>query len=535
MTDATFAYDPATRTVRGALLPFGELSRRSVSGTEPVMFAAGTVDIPADPSVVTLNRMHNRFDPVGRATVLRQEGDRHVYSEFQIAQTPEGDKWIADNIGSDGKVKADAPMRRLSAEVTDLVVRGSQAVRARLTGAALVTEGAFASAALFAVETDEHHEDTFTDADGVTWQRVEDTHRSTEGDTTTTTTTVVESITTDADAEEAEDTTEEESEDALMGDSIVPGGVQTAPRPTLDGLFAAIARNDPDQMREYRAAGELFALNTLQHSGPSTVTIGADVQETGYLGELWTRAPYQRRIVPLVQHATLTNYTMRGWRWVDGKRPVMDDYAGNTAEVPTNALDTEPVDVNASRLAGGHRLDRRFQDFNDQAVVGSYVVNQTEDYKRKTDAKCLAAIIAAGTTTAPGAVPSGIAKGLAAIVDGALGVIGTENRPAYALVSPELWRDIILTPKDDVLAFLNAGFGLEEGDVAGFRIQPAVVGTGKVFVGAKEALTFYELGETPIRVEGVVPGNGATDVAVFGYWATLANNASAIRSVTVAE
>lgn len=222
---------------------------------------------------------------------------------------------------------------------------------------------------------------------------------------------------------------------------------------------------------------------------------------------------------------------MKGWRWVEGKRPTVDDYTGNTTEVPSNAVDTEPVDVNAARLAGGHRLDRRYTDFNDQEVVASYLTNQTEDYKRKTDGKALAAVLASATTTAPGTVPSGIAKGLAAIVDGALGVIATENAPSYALVDPTLWRDILLTPKDDILAYLETGFGFEEGKGPGFTIRPAAT-SGKVIVGAKEALTFYELGETPIRVDGVVPGNGATDVAVFGYWATLTNNAAAIRSVT---
>lgn len=514
-----FSYDPEARKLRGIVLPFGELSRLSVSGADPVMFGADSIDLPRDPSVVTLNREHNRHDPVGRATFLekRREG---VYAEFAIADTDEGDDYLARG-----------NLRKLSAEVAGIVRDGAKAIKARLTGAALVTEGAFASAALFAItsEETEQHVSEYTDADGVTWTRKVETHTTTERSAAATTDTT----TTDTTKTEGEEP-EEEEEEALMG-NIVPGdGITTTPRPTLDGLFAAITRNDPDSLAPYAAAGDLFALSTLQHSGPTTVTIGEDTQQTGYLGELWTRAAYQRRFVALVTQATLTNYKMRGWRWVDGKRPEVGDYAGNTAEVPSNALDTEAVDVTASRLAGGHRLDRRFRDFNDQSVIASYLVNQAEDYKRKTDAKVLAAIGATATTTAPGTVPTGIAKGLAAVVDGALGVIATENRPSFALIDPALWRDIVLTPKDDVLAFLNAGFGLEEGDVAGFKLMPAAVGAGKVLVGAKEALTYYELGETPIRVDGVAPGNGAEDVAVFGYWATLANNAAAIRSVTVA-
>lgn len=530
MTTADFSYDPETRTLRGILLPFGEMSRPSVSGAEPVMFSADAIDLPRDPSVVTLNRHHNRFDPVGRATVLEKRAEG-VYAEFAIADTPEGDAYLTTERRT---------LRKLSAELADIARDGVRAIRSRLTGAALVAAPAFASAGLFAADTTEHHTDRYTDPDGVTWQRVEDTDRHTDDDgTTTTTTTVVESVTTDPapattpDAAEAEDTDPDKEETALMG-NIVPGGTPaaTAPRPTLDGLFAAIARNDPSQLAPYRHAGELFALATVQHSGPGEVTISDDTAQTSYLGELWGRAPYQRHIVPLLQQAQLTSWNMRGWRWVDGKTPQVDDYEGNTKQVPSNELDTEPVDVNAARLAGGHRIDRRFRDFNDQAVIESYLTHQTEDYKRKTDRKALAAILAAASPTPLGTVPSSVAVGLAAVVDAALGVIETENTPAYALVSPELWRDILLTPKDDILAYLETGFGFEQGTGPGFTLRPAAVGAGSVVVGAREALTFYELGETPIRVEGVVPGNGAEDVAVFGYWATLTNNAAAIRKVS---
>lgn len=504
-----FSYDPTTRTLRGILLPFGELSRTSISGTEPMMFGADSIDLPRDPSVVTLNREHNRHDPIGRATFLEKRATG-VYAEFAIADTDEGDDYLSRG-----------NLRKLSAEVAGILRDGVKAVKSRLTGAALVTEGAFASAALFAVADEE-----LTDEAAAVLTEALTAFR---GDIATLTETIATLTPTTPQVDP------DKEEEALMGNIVPDGGLAiTTPRPTLDGLFAALTHGDADSLAPFAGAGDLFALATVQQSGPTTVTIGADTQEIGYLGELWTRAAYQRRFVPLVGQATLTNYTMRGWRWVDGKRPEVGDYSGNTVEVPSNALDTEPVDVTAARLAGGHRLDRRFRDFNDQSVVASYLVNQAEDYKRKTDAKVLAALIAAGTTTAPGTVPAGIAKGLAAVVDGALGVIATENRPAYALVDPLLWRDIILTPKDDVLAFLNAGFGLEEGDMAGFKIMPAAVGTGKVLVGAKEALTYYELGETPIRVDGVQPGNGAEDIAVFGYWATLANNAAAIRSVTVA-
>ncbi|WP_336630775.1 MULTISPECIES: phage major capsid protein [unclassified Microbacterium] len=527
MTNDLFTIDAEARTIRGLLIPFGEMSRPSITA-EPVMFtAASGLTLPADPGVATLyDNDHDRFEPRGRGVEFERT-DAGVVATFSIARDENGDALLSR---AEAAKAAGKPLR-LSAEIKSLVRASGVAVSGILTGASIATEGAFASAALFSTETSAHEAREYTDEHGVTWRRVEDSTTVHDDDgTSTTTTTVVESVTTDK-ADEAEP---QEEESALMtATTIVPGQPAAPAALSLNGLFSAIARQDPDALRQYREAGDLFALATVQHSGPSAVTIGTDTQRPDYLGELWTRAPYNRRYVPLLQQAALTSWNMKGWRWVEGKRPEVADYSGNTAEVPSNAVDTEPVDVSASRLAGGHRLDRRYTDFNDQEVVASYLINQAEDYKRKTDAKALAAVLAAATTTAPGTVPSGIAKGLAAIVDGALGVIATENSPSYALVDPTLWRDILLTPKDDILAYLETGFGFEQGTGPGFTIRPAAT-SGKVVVGAKEALTFYELGETPIRVDGVVPGNGSNDVAVFGYWATLTNNGAAIRSVTPA-
>lgn len=529
--NGTYSYDPATRTVRGIVLPFHQGTRAEDIRND--VYAADNIDVPTDPSIITLNRRHNRFDPIGRA-IVAEKRDAGVYTEYRIAETPEGDAWLAEHVDEYGKLRPTGTLNKLSAEVADIVREGGRIIRARLTGAALVPEGAFVGAALYEVTTSETHADTFTDENGVTWRRDESVTRTTGGDTTT-----VESVvTTTTDPAPADTTTTETPADAEEEQeynmTLSPTGATppAAPALSLHGLYTAIARNDKESLDPYAGAGELFALKTLQHAGTGDKTIGTDTAQTGFLGELWDKTPYARKIIPLLNVQQLMSYKATGWRWISP--PTVGDYAGNTAEVPSNELDTEPVEVTAQRLAGGHRLDRRFRDFGDTSVIASYVEHQTDDYKRKSDAKGLAAVLAAATVTAPGNVPGGISKGLAAIVDGALGVVATENSPSYALVDPTLWRDILLTPKDDILAYLEAGFGFEQGTGPGFTIRPAATG-GKVIVGAREALTYWELpGESPIRVEGLVPGNGAEDIAVFGYYATLVNNAAAIRSVTPA-
>jgi len=528
MTDALFTVDPASRRIRGLVLPYGELSQPNVSGTEPVMFSTGTVTLPADPSVVSLSDDHPSGsslipENLGRAVSL-EETEQGVVAEFEIARTPEGDALLAR------ATDPTQPKPRLSAELRGLVRRGAQAVASVLRGVAVVPQGAFQSAAMFAAldevtEAEELPEAVLDAIDQIVAERLDGVRG---GDTKT------------PDQAPAESATPNKEDEMTAGAATIPAGLAPAPakkdETTAEGLFAAIAasrQGNADALKPYAGGDALFAISTLQHSGPSTVTIGADVQQPAYLGELWKRRKYQRRFVPLLGHSALTSYRAVGWQWDDGKEPVVGDYTGNTAEVPSNALDTKQVTMDAQRIAGGHKLDRRYIDFNDQGVIASYHDHMVEDVARKTDAKALAAIVAAATATTAGTVPSGVATGLAAIVDGALDVIATENTPSFAIVDPALWRDIMLTGKDDTFAFLNAGFGLEDGSLEGFKIVPGgTKGSGLVYVGAREAITFYELGgEAPIRVEGIDPHHGAIDPAVFAYWATIVNNAAAIRVV----
>lgn len=524
MPDALFAVDVDKRRIRGLILPYGEMSSPSVSGTEPVMFSAGTVTLPSDPSIVSLNEDHDSLEPRGRAVAI-EDTDVGIVAEFEIARTPEGDALLAR--------AQQTPRPRLSAELRSLVRRGAVAVSSLLRGVAVVPQGAFQSAALFAALDPVAEDESPADIKQIVTEAVAEAMAAlpdaTPAEAAEAVEEVAEEIVSDADPKEED-----------MSAATVPVGLK-APAPkkdetTADGLFAAIAASKmgaPEALKPFTGGDALFAISTLQHSGPSTVTIGADVQQPAYLGELWKRRKYQRRFVPLIGHSALTSYRAVGWQWEDAKEPTVGDYTGNTAEVPSNALDTKQVTADAARLAGGHKLDRRYIDFNDQGVISSYFDHMTEDVARKSDAKALAAIIAAATATTAGTVPASVAVGLAAIVDGALDVIGTENTPSFAIVDPALWRDIMLTGKDDTFAFLNAGFGLEEGSLEGFKIVPGgTSGSGLVYVGAKEALTFFELGGTaPIRVEGIDPHRGAIDPAVFAYWATITNNAAAIRVV----
>lgn len=524
-----FSFDATSRTLRGNLLPLGVPSRRSSTG-HVGNFTAETLSLPRDPSVVTLNRHHSQHDPVGRATLLevRTEPTPHVYAEFTLGDTDEADAWLASE---------QSDLRKLSPEV----LYAADGVHARLTGAALVTEGAWRDAALFSVAPEDADPDelaalaTYIETVRAQALSVIESAEAVLGALPEPT--EADAPDSEPDAAPAEETQSINEEEDTVSSLVPDAPGATAPVAVNDSaqaMFSAVAnRNrDPQALAPFAGAGALFAIQNVQESGPSGRTIYADTAVPAAVGELWSRQGYSQRFLPLLNQASLTATTVRGWRWVS--RPEVADYAGNLAEVPSNVIDTEPVETSALRLAGGHKIDRKYYDFNDTSVVDSYFTMQAEDVARKLDAKALAAITAAATTTTPGTVPTGVSKGLAAIVDGALGVMDTENRPAYAIVDKSLYRDIALMRDQDKLAFLNAGFGLEEGDFASFKIVSGNIGAGKVIVGAREAITFYTLPSTPIRVEGLDVHHGGVDVAVFAYYASIANNAAAVRSVTVA-
>ena len=470
------------RTLRGWLVPFHEQSALSASGHRGY-FTEDLLALPRDPAVVTLNREHNHFDPVGRASVLEAR-EHGVYAEFTLADTDEADQWLTEQQGT---------LRKLSPEV----VYAADGEHARLTGAALVEQGAFASAGLFSVAADAPAAE-------------------------------VETETPEADTP-AEDNNEEDivTNVATMPEGVAsPAGATQERDRSASGLFAAIQRvahGDVEEARRINQENGEFAISNIQHSGPSAVTIGADVQETGYLGELWSGNAYARRYIPLFHQRALTNHEVRGWRWTT--KPAVAAYTGNATEIPSGSVDTEPVTATARRIAGGHRIDRRFLDFNDQGLIESYYRLMAESYAKVSDADILAkAVTAAGSATDITPV-SGVNAVITAIIQGSLELVADNITPTFAVVDPSVYGSVLYELDDDKLQYLSSSFGLTGGTFDGFKIVPGSVGTDNVLVGASQAMTVFELPGVPIRVDALAVHNGALDTALYGYLADITNDA----------
>lgn len=222
---------------------------------------------------------------------------------------------------------------------------------------------------------------------------------------------------------------------------------------------------------------------------------------------------------------------VEGWRFLT--KPVVGDYAGDLADIPSNTVTTEAYSEEAARLAGGWKIDRKYADFGNTEFLNSFFSAAAQDYALKTDQKLITRISSVSTNVTGGAVPANVNAGMSKIVDGVLAVnTNTNVLPSFALVATDVYRTMLLTRDQDSLKYLSSALGFVDGSVGGFRIVPAPeLAAGTVIVGAKEAISFYELPGSPIRVDALDISKGGLDEALFGYYAIVVNNAAGLVKV----
>lgn len=297
--------------------------------------------------------------------------------------------------------------------------------------------------------------------------------------------------------------------------ATVPAGlVYVNPRPTeltaerVAEVLCAVAQGTTD-------ASMHAALADITRTGQ------AFTEQAGWLGELWSGNDYQRTIVPLLGAKKLTHWKIRGWHWVT--KPTVADYAGDKAEIPTNTVETKDTESEAKRLAGGHDIDRKFFDFGDTEFITSYWRAMAEAYAIQSDQKAATAIVT-------GAFDGGSAPDLLKAVARGRFLVkkATRTNATFVVMGPETYEQLLDYGQFDVPAFLKT-FGIEPGNFQTSEILPE----GSVYVGAKNALDFYELPGSPIRVTAEDVAKGGRDCALFGYWGTLQHSAGGIVKVAI--
>lgn len=290
-----------------------------------------------------------------------------------------------------------------------------------------------------------------------------------------------------------------------------PGGIAN-----LSTFYAALAA-----LHSGRATPDI--LNVLQDI--TQTAVGVDVEQPAFVGELWSGVRYQRKVVPLIAGERLTSYKIDGWRWTT--KPVMAPYSGDKADVPSNAVGTEPASASAQRLAGAHDIDRKFVDFGDSGFFAAYYAAMAESYAILSDGAAVDAVEAAATdyltptyTGFLGAIAYGVQQVSA----------NTGADSTFVLAnSADLIPWALGTTNQDLSAFLDL-IGVDPSRI----VHHPNVTAGHVIVGTREAIEYRELGEVPIRVEAVNMAKGGVDAGAFGYYATLLHDAGGLADVTIA-
>ncbi|SEM73469.1 hypothetical protein [Cryobacterium luteum] len=535
------------RIVSGLLLPYGEVGNTNLG---KFTVAPGVVTIPADVTVLAANTDHSREHPVARFLTAVDTAAGLVAS-FVVGKNPEGDALLAE-------IESDSPTarRNLSVEVADTVIRKGQLLAGKLFGAAFVAKGAFPSASLMAADvgtlptdpppaaasgpvvTVEKTSEEFTDENGLTRIRETVTTTTIDGSTTTidTTTTITDPTT---------------EQDPAVPAATVPNTLAattaTTDRPLslrdMAGLLFAANQGTLDDtgrkaLQANNGASMFAALSDVKFDG--TGGLAPTITQPQWIGEAWSALHYRQQVLPLFAHENLTSLTLNGFKWTT--KPAGGDWLGNKGNVPSNTLVVAPVTGSADRYAIGHDIAREFVDFNVPGFFESYTAAVTEDYARWADGKVATKVLAGATalagdalSTLPGATGGTIGSAASAIIDGATALVTAGTLPTFALVATALWKQMVKMPQSNVIGYLNAALGLEEGSLEGFIIRPsASIAAGKVLVGAREAVTVYELPGVPIRVDALDLARGGVDKAAFGYAGVVVNDAAGLQLVTAA-
>lgn len=534
------------RTLTGLLLPYGEEGRTNV-GRFAVM--AGDITIPADPSVVSLNVDHDRFQPIGRATKL-WETAAGIMATFTIGHTPAGDAALAD-----------ASRRCLSAEFKTGIKNG-RATGGVLAAAAKVARGAFPSAQVLAADAElddeatviepgesatvaeDHSETIYTDEDGRTYRRMYDsvtTEAATETGTETTITTTITEEETDAPAEADTEQENEVTATAVPGTHRA-GAPTTTDRPAVEGPTAAEVMAAVAVVRTplltgsaaQDAEGVLAALQDIT----TELAEGGDVARPTWLGQLYQGIPYEREYITLgtlgtnISLAGKQGYTLHRGTAAAPVNRLGQAWAGDKTPIASGVGFTKGQTSTLVKWAFGADIAREFFDLpGAEEAIEAFFRLVLEDHLIWSDTVALetwrlVAGLPVAAKTYPGVDGHDYAGALGMVIQGILAVKakkadGRRDTPTFIIANELAYEELIYTPKDLIPEFVNFTASTDwQGTGDGLVLvvgDTGVTSTPSVIVGSGKAVEFDELPGGPLRIDALDLAKGGVDRAIHGY------------------
>lgn len=476
------------------LLPFGEPGSTNKG---QVTASKGSLTLPADPSTLHANFEHDAKRPLGKAVAL-EETDAGIIASFDALDTTAGRDWITE---------ARAGVRTgISVEIGSPVIRAGKLLAGELTGAGAVVKPAFPSAQMVAADAGTDPVTALTghlsDAAAAIGAAQDAIAQSQNPPATT----------------------------PVTASHVKEPASMKLPVPPLFATSTETKDNDTEF-----SAGALYAALAGRGEDPALLAAFSTVQKSknfdiynqpAYVGEINAQKPYKRRYADLIRNTPLTSMNVNGWKFKT--TPIVDDYAGNFAEIASNTVEIVAVTETAGRVAGGNKVDRIHHDFPDAGFWAGYLRESAADYDRKTDRKVLNNLTSTATKILAGPSFSSAPRGWSKLVDGVLN-IWEDYQQDFALIGSDLYREMLLTSDKDKLAFLNASLGWEEGQVNNFQFRP-ISTPGAVIVGSKDSAELQELPGL-IRVSALDVAHAASDEGCYGYNGTWTRDARALVSV----
>lgn len=536
--------DRARRMIFGTLFHYGEVGH--TTGGALRVDVPGAITPPDNLPDVEMTREHSNVVR-GHLAQLDDDG-RRVYVGLRVVDGPEGDRALdeADPANPD-RTRAGLSFVVSDAEIvptTDAGVDGVIAA-ARLYRIGQVADPAFNSARVDRIAASRTASAVTTTGGNMT---AEQRARLAE--------LIAQQNLTDAERAELDELTQLAVAEAAQPDDPPAEDPPAedppaAPAPTAAAVAASRRRPQPVPSgvprRRGQAQGQEGAyarfcetvVNALRPGGGGLRTIEAaftDVTDAtvvgteapAWSGELWSGLQFTPEWTNLFSQGDLTSWEGSGWRWVT--KPVMADYAGGKADVPSAALATEPGGYEAARMACGHDIDRKFYDFpGGAAFLQSYGEAAREDWAVKLDAKVRAYAIA--NAVAYGAATTSLLKAAALAMFGVKRK--TKAKATWVAVNEDDFLGLLDVSNFDMPAFLDA-FGV---DPKNFVVDPGGVGgvpAGTVLSGVKQAATVRTLPGSPIRVDAQHLAQGGVDSAFFGYWAIEEHHTEGVVKTTFA-
>lgn len=480
----------SARTITGLVLPWEQFGRTSNGALK---FSAGAIRVPRDITRVKLLAGHSPSGiPVGHATSWESKPEG-LHMTFKFGSSDDATRAL--------QAASDHVIDAFSIEAYGIEAEGTTVKSSILSAVALVPMPAFANARVATVTASAPSPSDDGD---------EEDDQTTETETETTTPPA-------SPSDDDEDTDNDQNEDD-MHNQLTPG--------TLPGTA-------PSTPAETHASfNQVVDYLTAAASGDSAAELHAeltDITDAGmtnraapqWLGELWNGVTYERRIIPLLTQAPLTSRKAIGYRWT--KKPGVDKYKGDKTEIPSKPAAVEPVERDAQRWAGGNDLDRVFWDFNESEFLAAYWRAMAESYAYETDRE-------AGKFLVDNAqAVDGTADNLIhAVARGSIAISQDLRSPAsFVLLNPNDYESILQLTALYAPKYLDIIPATDPKNWVTSEFVPA----GSVILGAKPAVTHYELAGSPLRVEAEHIAKGGRDAALFGYTALMLNRPEGLRTV----